>query len=806
MQRFATIEAAIEAFVAARRAGEPTSAREFATRQAHLGAKLGDALESLELLERALPVPSTRALGPGDELGAYRVVRELGHGGMGVVFEAIEAPLGRRVALKCLPLELVSSGTARARFEREAEIAGRLDHPGICTLYGAGVAGGQPWIAMRYVEGASLAARIAEARARGERVIALPGAPPSPRGRVLALATCIGRVARALAAAHAHGVLHRDVKPSNVMVTPNGEPVLLDFGLATATENDGASLTRTGETPGTPIYLAPELIDGRLARPDAQTDVYALGITLYECLASAPPFRGPTRDALYRSILSDAPSDLSRADPAVPRDLAIVVATALERDRARRYASADEFAAELDRVVLGRPIAARPISAVGRATRWVRREPRQALLVASLVLVALSLALVGGVYWASRADVRAAETLVAAKALEQDLVAAYQELAFDRHAQADRSFEAILARAPDDEEALVGRVLVSLDRHDSKEAAERLRAAPEGRVFDALRASLDGAPPADDDPAQLERASAFELFVEGELLRFAAQRTARSIRAPVARRAYDRLTEAVLRSRDARSLYHIERALAAADVGDAGEARATAATVLALWPDSVQAIFAAGFALAPSDPARAEKLYRQALELDPTFMPALQNIGVLRVRAKDYDGALSTTLRALELEPGNPEALNTVGLVYAERDCPDEARAAWREALAKNPNMLEPWANLGQVEFDVHDFELAARLLTVAAELDPYQASVHWHLGFSALQLEDLDRARLEFEIAAALRPNDPAMWQGLLSATTAQNDLEVSLLVVDRALELQPGRPSLVATRDEVLRALAKH
>ena len=152
--------------------------------------------------------------------------------------------------------------------------------------------------------------------------------------------------------------MHRDVKPSNIIVGSDGAPVLLDFGLAIATESSTHTLTRTGETAGTPAYLAPENVSGELAHPDAQGDVYALGVTLYECLALRKPFDAPTRVALYRAILAGTPADVRTLNRAVPRDLAVIVATAMERDRGRRYRSAGALADDLEACVAGRPIAA----------------------------------------------------------------------------------------------------------------------------------------------------------------------------------------------------------------------------------------------------------------------------------------------------------------------------------------------------------------------------------------------------------------------------------------------------------------
>ena len=306
-------------------------------------------------------------------IGPYRVLEELGRGGQGRVVLAFDERLGRRVAVKVLGRALDEE--ALHRFRREVETTARIDHPGICTVHDLGSDAGLPWFAMRYVEGESLAAQIA---ARSDE----RASPVSPSE----CARLLEGVARAVHAAHEVGVLHRDLKPANVMVTPDGDPVLLDFGLA-HDEASPLSLTLSGDVFGTPAYMAPEQVAPERGRTDARTDVYALGAILHECLTLRRPFEAPTRAALYRAILEDEPPDPRILAPGVPRDLVVVIATAMAKAPDERYATAAELADDLERFLASRPLRARPASPVLRFRRWIRRDPPVAVAVSALAVV-----------------------------------------------------------------------------------------------------------------------------------------------------------------------------------------------------------------------------------------------------------------------------------------------------------------------------------------------------------------------------------------------------------------------------------
>lgn len=340
-------------------------------------------------------------------LGDFRLVRELGRGGMGIVHEAWQRSLDRRVAVKVLAPALVASPSAIARFRREAAAAGRLRHPHIVEVLGFGSELGQHFFAMQFVDGQPLhdcAERFREPK------------------RAVALAV---QLASALAHAHQHGLVHRDVKPGNVLVRADDHALLTDFGVA----RDEAlpSLTLEGGFLGTVDYASPEQLRGESV--DARTDVWALGVVLHELLTGAHPFRAATPQATIQRVLTTEPLAV-RSLPGVGDDLAAVVGHALEKSRLRRYASMQALHDDLQAVLDGRPVSVRLPTTGERFVRWVAREPWQAT---ALLVLAVGAAVAGsGFLLASRrADENArlagaeaaARTALAGKVQDYDLLA-----------------------------------------------------------------------------------------------------------------------------------------------------------------------------------------------------------------------------------------------------------------------------------------------------------------------------------------------------------------------------------------------
>lgn len=359
----------------------------------------GDAeAAQVDLFQTAELAPSDLEMGRPSDLGPYRILRLLGRGAQGTVYLAQHRILGRKVALKVLANKWLFSKGHQKRFEREARAASRLDHPGVCSVYDYGQEADVDYIAMRYVEGEplSVALRDADARRAMEARVpshgieaprssaALPLRPTTPRDLETLLAF-FQYAAEALQAAHDAEIVHRDIKPGNIMVTPELAPVLLDFGLARDDQGEPDGATRTGDLIGTRGYMAPEQVHSR-ATLDARVDVYALGVVLYECLTLSRPHAQPTWEALLHAVTHEPAPDVRVLNPSIPRDVAVIVQTALEKDPARRYRSARAFADDLRRVRVGEAILAQPPGVSVRLVRWVQRKARTLVVVATTVL------------------------------------------------------------------------------------------------------------------------------------------------------------------------------------------------------------------------------------------------------------------------------------------------------------------------------------------------------------------------------------------------------------------------------------
>lgn len=312
-------------------------------------------------------------------VAGHEIIRVLGRGAMGVVYKARQRGLKRIVALKMILAGAHATSQDLARFRSEAEAVAHLQHPNIVQIYEVGDEEGRPYFSLEYVDGASLDSKV-----RGTPL------PPKDAARLMQ------QIAAAMEYAHAHGIIHRDLKPANVLLTADGVPKVTDFGLAKRLEDDSGH-TRSGTVLGTPSYMPPEQAEGGASEAGPLADIYSMGAILYEMLTGRPPFRGSTVLETLEQVRTREPVAPTQLQPNIPRDLETIALKCLQKEAAKRYASAAVLGEDLSRYLAGEPIVARPVSRVERVWRWCRRNPRTAVLSAAVALLIVAWAVTSSI-------------------------------------------------------------------------------------------------------------------------------------------------------------------------------------------------------------------------------------------------------------------------------------------------------------------------------------------------------------------------------------------------------------------------
>ncbi len=407
--------------------GDTPDVEGYARRHPELAAVLRQMLPALEVMRAPAPDLPAPAAAPEagpvpGYLGDYRLIREVGRGGMGVVYEAEQVSLQRRVALKVLPFAAALDAKQLQRFHHEAQAAARLHHTNIVPVYAVGCEHGVHFYAMQFIAGQTLASVIRalreedkETRRRRDKetknavnrtVVESGNSISSSPGLLVSLSSSLRstyfqtvarlgeQAAEALEHAHQLGIIHRDIKPANLLLewrAGGGNPPVLwvtDFGLAQFQEKTG--LTLTGDRVGTARYMSPEQASDRRALVDHRTDIYSLGVTLYELVTLQPACTGRDWPEVQRQILVDEPRRPRRLNPAIPRDLETIILKATAKDPGHRYATAQELADDLRRFLDDKPVRARRPTLVQRGAKWARRH--KALVAAAVVLLVLATA------------------------------------------------------------------------------------------------------------------------------------------------------------------------------------------------------------------------------------------------------------------------------------------------------------------------------------------------------------------------------------------------------------------------------
>ena len=424
--------AAVQEYLALLQTGPAPSRAEFVGRYPEIAGVLAECLEGLAFVQAAAPALSDPLAGQGSPLpgagdgplvgtlGDFRLLREVGRGGMGIVYEAEQVSLGRRVALKVLPFAATMDPRQLQRFHNEARAAAGLHHTNIVPVHGVGCERGVHYYAMQFIEGRTLADLIAQQQ--GTSPSQVPTMDAAEAGAAAASAPTVPRAAQATSAAprdaayfrraaewgiqaaealdcaHTLGVVHRDVKPANLMVDATGRLWVTDFGLAQVQSD--VRLTMTGDLVGTLRYMSPEQALAKRVVIDHRTDVYSLGATLYELLTLRPAYAGHDRQELLRQIAFEEPRPPRRLNKAIPAELETIVLKTMEKSPQDRYATAQELADDLRRWLEDRPIQARRPSWRQAATKWTRRNRP---LVGAAAAVLLLVAVLGGgnsLWWA----------------------------------------------------------------------------------------------------------------------------------------------------------------------------------------------------------------------------------------------------------------------------------------------------------------------------------------------------------------------------------------------------------------------
>ena len=647
------------------------------------------------------------------ELGDYELLEEVGRGGQGVVFRARQKSLNRTVALKVISLGQWASKAHLKRFRLEAEAAARLEHPGIVPIHEVGERDGSCYFSMKFIEGGQL-----DEVARRE---------PMPIRRAVEL---IAKVARTVHYAHEHGILHRDIKPGNILLDAKGEPHLTDFGLARLVESE-SSVTQTLDVLGTPSYMAPEQAVGNNAAISKITDVYGLGAVLYQLVTGQPPFAGGATYETIKLLLDTEPRQPRQLNPKIDRDLSTICLKCLEKDPKRRYSSALALAEDLERWLKHEPIQARRTGVFTRGRKWVRRNPARALLTASLVALA---AASGWIVWKSeliRQPVTTSpppEKSIAVLPFEN-----FSDNNENSYFAAGIQDDVLTSLAQIHDLKVISRTSVMVyqkrGRRNMREISQALGVANvlEGsvrRTGNRVLVNVQLIDARNDRHIwgeRYDRAVADSIGLQGEL----ATQIAATLKAKLAPEEKVRLDARPTTNSEAYVLY-----LTALGTGDEIAAEELCMQATALDPGFALAYAQASLlnseistAMTSGNRARKAKARAQAeeaLRLSPTLGEAHMALGLcLYWGDKKYDEALKEFEVAAASSPNNAEIYSFVAGIYRRQGRWRESVATFERALSLDPRNRHIVIQAGNNHFFMRDWPAAAAGFNRALEIAP---------------------------------------------------------------------------------------
>jgi tetratricopeptide (TPR) repeat protein len=874
--------AALEEYLSAMKAGQPLVRGDFLARHAEIAGALGECLEGLEWIRGAPAGPplatatdlgATAVVQPGTFLGDYQIMREVGRGGMGVVYEAVQLSLGRRVALKVLPLATALDAKQLQRFKNEAQAAAYLHHTNIVPVFGIGSERGVHYYAMQFIDGQTLAAFIEELRqndncrstnAEGtlnDEIRMTNDVPDVSASETQQLrhstfgihsafgiqhsaffrtvATLGVQAAQALEHAHQLGVVHRDIKPGNLLVettpvnTPPGKGVgnqdlrlwVTDFGLAHMQSQAG--LTMTGDLVGTLRYMSPEQALGKRALVDQHTDIYSLGVTLYELLTLEPAFAGHNREELLRQIAFEEPRPPRRLNQAVPGELETIVLKALAKDPAERYATAQELADDLERFLRDEPIQARRPTVLQRARKWARRH-RAVVRTVLLGLAAVVLVLAGSIGWVLRdqaarreeGEQRAQDALQQANRLLQNEKWS-EGLGFVGHAEAilgsfggsedllDQAagLRQALETAQRLEEAPLQMTAVKDDVFDLRAAATAY-----GEAFAKYDLDVDGCDPAEAvhsimaSPIRRQLVAALDhwALLRKDLKLPGWQRRLALARAADPDRWRNRLRDAV-EGKDRKALPEALHAAAPNDwppatlvlLGRLGQTRSLAKSAAAVLyrgqqrhPDNFWINQQLGLIYSTARPPRlaeAHHYFAIAVALRPQSPGAHLNLGGTLDDLDRTEEAIACYRKAIALDPGYSHAQRALGHSLCKQGNVADGMAHLHKAVALAPRSAPAHNELGTALFSQKKFDEAAAWYRKGLAIDPNLAILHTNLGGVLRVQQKMDEAMVCLRKAVALDPWYARGHYRLGCALDSQRKFDEAIACYRKAIALDP-------------------